>query len=847
MKVPISWLKDFVDLTLDIPALAHRLTLAGLEVEEIRFVGLPIPPARSASGPHETKVTGLSWDPDTLVVGEVLEVMPHPNADRLVLCRLQDGLREHVVLTGAPNLFEHKGKGPLPTPLKVAYAREGARLYDGHKPGAELMTLKRSKIRGVESYSMACSEKELGISDEHEGIILLDADAPTGMPLVEYMGDAVLEIAITPNMARNANILGVAREVAALTGATLKLPSFDVAWDGPAIAGRVTIAIQKPELNPRFVLGLIEGVTPGESPYWVQRRLRLAGMRPINNIVDATNYAMLEIGEPLHAFDFDVLRRRAGSRTPEIITRLPAPGERLTTLDGVDRALDDFTVLVADSAGGLSIAGVMGGAESEVGAATRNVLLEGAAWNYINIRRTLGAHKLSSEAGYRFSRGVHPAMAERGVRRGLILMHRLAGGHVAEGLVDAYPLPPKDPVVEVTPQDTQRWLGVRLEVAAIADLLRRLDFGVTAKGETVRARAPDHRLDIGEGIVGKADLMEEIARLYGYDRILETMINDPLPPQRGNPALEREELVRDTLVRLGLQEVVTYRLTSSEREARRLPEGTPADPMPYIQLANPMVADRVVMRHSLLASVLEIVERNARVRERMALFEIGPVFLAAEDESLPQEVSRLVLVLAGRREPAWWQAADAAPVDFYDLKGLCQSLLQGLHIGEAKYEPAVHPSFHPGKCAQVSVQGQALGVLGELHPNLRRSYELPEAAVVAADLDLGVLLSAVPARHEVAAAPPFPPVLEDLAIVVEEGLPAEAVEVVLRQAAGALLAELRVFDVYRGESIGAGKKSLAYALTYQAPDRTLTDSEVAALRTTIVRALEEKLRAKLRT
>ncbi len=847
MKVPISWLKEFVDLTLDIPALAHRLTLAGLEVEEIRFVGLPIPPGRGASGLHETKIGGLSWEPDKIVVGEVLEVMPHPNADRLVLCRLQDGLREHVVLTGAPNLFEYKGKGPLPTPLKVAYAREGAQLYDGHKPGAELMTLKRSKIRGVESYSMACSEKELGISDEHEGIILLDADAPTGMPLVEYMGDAVLEIAITPNMARNASILGVAREVAALTGATLKMPSYDVAWDGPPIAGRVTIAIQEPELNPRFVLGLIEGVTPGESPYWVQRRLRLAGMRPINNIVDATNYAMLEIGEPLHAFDFDVLRRRAGGRIPQILTRLPAPGEHLTTLDGVDRPLSDFTVLVADSSGALSIAGVMGGAESEVSTATRTVLLEGAAWNYINIRRTLGAHRLLSEAGYRFSRGVHPALAERGVRRGLMLMHRLAGGHVAEGLVDAYPLPPEDPVVEVTPQDTQRWLGVRLEPAVIADLLRRLDFGVTVEGETVRARAPDHRLDIGEGIVGKADLMEEIARLYGYDRIPETMINDPLPPQHGNPALEREELVRDTLVRLGLQEVVTYRLTSSEREARRLPEGTPADPMPYIQLANPMVADRVVMRHSLLASVLEIVERNARVRERMGLFEIGPVFLAVEDESLPQEVSRLVLVLSGRREPAWWQTADTAPVDFYDLKGLCQSLLQALHIGGAKYEPAVHPSFHPGKCAQVSVQGQVLGVLGELHPNLRRSYELPEAAVVAADLDLGVLLSAVPARHEVAATPPFPPVLEDLAIVVDEGLPAEAVEVVLRQAAGALLAELRVFDVYRGESIGAGKKSLAYALTYQAPDRTLTDSEVAALRKTIVRALEEKLGAKLRT
>ena len=847
MKVPLSWLKDFVGLTLDIPELAHRMTLAGLEVEEIRFAGLPIPPGRGAHGLHETKVTGLGWDPDKIVVGEVLEVMPHPNADRLVLCRLQDGLREHVVLTGAPNLFDYKGKGPLSTPLKVAYAREGAQLYDGHKPGAELMTLKRSKIRGVDSYSMACSEKELGISDEHEGIILLDADAPTGMPLAEYMGDAVFEIAITPNMARNANILGVAREVAALTGAALKLPSYDMAWDGPPIAGRVTIAIREPELNPRFVLGLIEGVTPGESPYWVQRRLRLAGMRPINNIVDATNYAMLEIGEPLHAFDFDVLKRRAGGRTPEIVTRLPAPGEGLTTLDGVDRALDGFTVLVADSAGALSIAGVMGGAESEVSASTRNVLLEGAAWDFINIRRTLGAHKLSSEAAYRFSRGVHPAMAERGVRRGLMLMHRLAGGRVAEGLVDAYPLPPEDPVVELTPQDTQRWLGIRLEPAAIADLLRRLDFSVTVEGETVRARVPDHRLDIGTGIVGQADLVEEIARLHGYDRIPETMINDPLPPQHGNPALEREDLVRDSLVRLGLQEVITYRLTSTEREARRLPEGTPADPMPYIQLANPMVADRVVMRHSLLASVLEIVERNARVREHVALFEIGPVFLAAEDEPLPLEVARLVIVLSGRRDPATWQAAEAAPMDFYDLKGVLQSLLQGLHIGEAKYEPAVHPSFHPGKCAQVSLQGQVLGVFGELHPNLRRRYEMPEAAVLAADLDLGVLLSAVPARHEVVAAPPFPPVLEDLAIVVDESLPAEAVEVVLRQAAGALLAELRLFDLYRGESIGAGKKSLAYALKYQAQDRTLTDSEVAALRTAIVRALGEKLGAQLRT
>ncbi|MCJ7706791.1 MAG: phenylalanine--tRNA ligase subunit beta, partial [Anaerolineales bacterium] len=366
MKVPLSWLKDFVDIPLPLEELARRLTLAGLEVEEIHFVGLPLPKSQAGERrQRDTKISGLAWAPEKLVVGAVLEVMPHPAADRLVLCRLDDGLGEQTVLTGAPNLFPYKGRGPLPSPLKVAYAREGARLYDGHKPGWEVMTLKRTKIRGVESSSMACSEKELGISEDHEGILLLDDDAPTGMPLVDYMGDAVLDIAITPNMARNANILGVAREISALTRAPLKPPCYDVPWSGPSMAGRVGISIQQPELNPRFVLGLIEGVTIASSPYWVQRRLRLAGMRPINAIVDATNYVMLEVGEPLHAFDYDVLLRRASGKPIQIITRLPDPGERLTTLDGVDRPLDGYTVLVADTAGALSIAGVMGGAESE--------------------------------------------------------------------------------------------------------------------------------------------------------------------------------------------------------------------------------------------------------------------------------------------------------------------------------------------------------------------------------------------------------------------------------------------------------------------------------------------------
>jgi phenylalanyl-tRNA synthetase beta chain len=704
MKVPLTWLREFVDIQIGLPELADRLTLAGLEVESVHLAGLALP----EKAPR-LKVTGLSWDPETIVVGAVAEVMPHPNADRLVLCRLDDGKQEHIVLTGAPNLFPFKGQGPLPKPLNVAYAREGARLFDGHQPGWELMTLQRAKIRGVDSYSMACSEKELGISEDHEGVILLDDDAPVGRPLVDYMGDAVLDIALTPNMARNASILGVAREVAALTGAALRPPSYDLAWSGPPLAGRVALSIGEPELNPRFVLGLIEGVTIRPSPYAVQRRLRLTGMRPINNIVDATNYVMLETGQPLHAFDFDALERRAGGALPRLSTRRARSGERLTTLDGIDRPLDDFTVMVCDSAGALSIAGVMGGAETEVGPETRRVLLEGAAWNLSNIRRTLGAQRLSSEAAYRFSRGVHPAMAERGVRRGLAWMARMSGGTIAKGLVDEYPLPAAPSVVTLSADDVERVLGVRLSLETIADLLRRLEFAVEPEadrashpgGDRLRVQSPDHRLDIGEGLAGVADLVEEIARLYGYDRIPETLIADTLPPQVGYPQAEAEQDVREALTGMGLQEVVTYRMTTPAMDRRHLIDA-PADEA-YVTLANPIANDRTVLRRHLLPSVLEVVERNARQRPRQALFEIGPVFLPWAGAVLPHEATRVAIVQTGPRAVRGWQAADETPMDFFDLKGVVEALADALHLAPPRFAPATHPSFHPGKCAEVIV------------------------------------------------------------------------------------------------------------------------------------------------
>lgn len=849
MKLPISWLKDYIDLDgLSIEDIARKLTLAGLEVEEIKYVGLPMPDnagsGMHSSGRHEFKTSGISWDRGKIVVAEVREVMPHPNADRLTLLDLFDGQQDQVVLTGAPNIFHLKGTGKLPKPIKVAYAKEGATIYDGHADGLVLTTLKRAKIRGVESYSMACSEKELGISDEHEGILLLDDDAPVGMPLVDYMGDAVLDISILPNMARNASVMGVARELAALTGRELKKPVIEYKSGGASVEDLVSIEITDPQLNPRFVLGLIRDVEIKPSPYKIQRRLRLAGIRPINNIVDATNYAMLDQGEPLHAFDYDVLLSRAersgsgGKARIKIITRTAQDGEKLTTLDGVERTLASTNVLVCDEKGPLSIAGVMGGAESEVTDKTRNILLEGAAWNFINIRKTAKQHNLPSEASFRFSRGVHPSLAETGVRRGLQLMAEWSGGVIAPGLVDAYPLKPRDSVVDVTPRDVKRSLGIDLTVEQISKLLTRLEFKCEPTEHGLRATAPSHRLDIGEGVVGLADVLEEVARIYGYDNIPETRMADALPPQIGNPLYEWEEHVRDLLVSLGFQEIVSYRLTSPERESRvtRYDE--------YVTLANPITPERRVMRRSLVASVLDAVEKNARA-ESIAMFEIGPVFEPVKD-GLPNEPRRLVLALTGLREALAWDVKNAPNFDFYDMKGRIELLLSGLRYTYVVYSPTDAVNYlHPGKAAEVRVNDKVVGVFGELHPLVKDKYEVEEAPVLVAEFDLDALRAVAPA-YEIKPVPDVPPVFEDIAVILEESVPASRVEALIRQTGGRALANVKLFDVYRGEQVGAGRKSLAYSLTYQS-DKTMTDAEAAAIRKKIVKRLENELGAKLRS
>lgn len=849
MKVPVSWLKDFVVIDMPIEELAKALTASGLEVDEIRYVGWKMPEVNK----YGFKITGIDWDPEKIVVAEITEVNQHPNADRLTLCELYDGIEYHTVLTGAPNLHPLVGKGKLEPSIKVAYAKEGAVIYGGHADELVLTKLKRAKIRGVESYSMVCSEKELGISLEHEGVIFLDADAPVGASLSSYLGDAVLDISILPNNARNANIYGVAREISALYGLPLKKIENNLRTGTSKVVENTKIEITDSELNPRFCLGLIENVQIKQSPYWVERRLRLAGMRPINNVVDATNYTMLEIGAPLHAFDHDVLELRAAGKPIKIITRAAGEGELLTTLDNVERKLTPENVLVCDEAGALSIAGVMGGLESEIffdtdednnvgRQTTQNILLEAAAWNFINIRKTANQHNLHSEAAFRFSRGVHPDVTLQGLKRCLYWMQEWSGGVVAGDILDVYPLPVVDPEVVISPADVRRSLGIDLSSDEIIGLLGRLEFTCKVSDANISVKTPPYRMDIGEGVVGKADLMEEISRLYGLENIPETRMADPLPLNKTALSITKEDLVRDLLVELGLQEVITHRMSAPEVEGKLVLEGALTD-ADYVRLANAIAPEKRVMRRSLLSSVMAVVERNQKNTESIAIFEIGPVFIPRGNE-LPDEPRKLAIALNGSRAAQSWQEKAPSSYDFFDLKGILEEFFEKTHL-EVKYVPAFSQTYHPGKCAEIMCGETSLGLMGELHPLVLERFDCA-SSVIATELDLEVVIRLMNEAFDLQSVSDFPPVFEDIAVIVDESVTAEQVESLIKQTGGKLLASVKLFDIFRSENIGEGKKSLAYAMKYQSYDGTLSDTESTKLRNKIIKRLEHELGAKLR-
>jgi phenylalanyl-tRNA synthetase beta chain len=819
-----------VDPPASVGQLVERLTLAGLEVGSARIFGLP----RPADLRVKVEDAGPVWDRDKIIIGQILAVERHPNADRLTLVTVDyRAAQPRTVVTGAPNIkVGDRGQ-------KVILGLSGSVLFDGHASEKTLRELKPSKIRGVPSDAMVCSAYELGISDEHEGIILLEDDAPVGTPVADYMGDIVLEIDVLPNMARCLSMIGVAREVAALTGLPLKVPPHAVQAVGEPIEGQVEVAIEDPALSARYAAALIKGVKIGPAPGWMQRRLTYAGMRPISNIVDITNYVMLEWGQPLHAFDYDLLVQRARGKPPVITVRPARAGEVLKTLDGQERKLTPEHVVIADTAGPVALAGVMGGADTEVSAQTTNILLESASFEFRSIRRTMRYFDLPSEASLRFSRGIHPETVRPAAERAAEFMREYAGGKVSQGLVDHYPATLRPQVIDLHLSEVRRILGVEFSAEEATRILRALEFQVEPAGPgALRVTTPPHRIDIQ---VGSSDLIEELARVHGYDRLPATLLEEELPEQHTNRSLDFEERVRDILVGAGLQEVITYALTEPAREA---PLGMAEED--YVRLVNPISSERVVMRHSLLAGVLDIAAANLRHTNEVRLFEIGSVFLPQPGEKLPREPRRLAIVLNRlKHEKFWADCADRQEFDFFDLKGIVEALATDLHLPEVSYRPSKAVYLRPGQAAELLVRGQPVGQFGRLHPKAAQAYGIG-GATLAGEFDLEAILAVLPPRHTYRPVPRFPAALRDIAVIVDEAVTAERLVDEIRTAGGDLLLDLRLFDVYRGESIPAGKKSLAYALTYQADDRTLTDKEVDKAHKKIEDRLKQVLKAQIR-
>ncbi len=875
IKVPLSWLRDYVNLTLSPEELAAGLTLRGLEVSSIQQIG-------------------SQWE--RVVVGQVRKIERHPNADRLVVLQVTDSRTDYQVVTGAMNLKEGD---------KIPLALNGARLIDGHKLVDELAAGKRTapllngelpyfsvkpgKMRGVDSEAVAVAALELGISEDFDGIVVLEPEAPVGAALQEVLGDTIIELELSPNLGRALSMVGVAREVAAMTGQRVFLPEISVQDSGDNIHNKIEIVVEAADLCPRFSMMIIEGVTIAPSPEWMQRRLNAAGVRPINNVVDITNYVMLELGQPLHSYDYDDIHGH------KLIVRRARPGEKVETIDHKDYRLTPEVVVVADADRGVGLGGVMGGVDSEVKETTRNVALEGANWNPANIRQTSRSlFNTASEAAKRFERSVDIELTTLGVLRGIQLMQELAGGTVAEGMIDIYPTPVSPHVIELPLAEVPRLLGITIPKDEVVRMLEALEFEVAElrpdgsyqfrsdnsqytiivsetqpTPDILMVRVPTYRNDV----TIKADLVEEIARMYGYDKIPEKRLRGELPPQVPNLHWLFEDRLRDIMTGCGLNEIITYPIVSLE-SLQNLHIAAPAggslhhwtDPDHLLKLANPLSVEHEYMRPTLLASVLEVVAENRRFIDRVAVFEIGRAYLPRPNEKLPEERPLLTLALTGPR-PALSRfnpkagSQEADRLDFFDLKGVVENLLDRLNTGEStiEYQPvAAHdrPMLHPGRAALVwavskpkkgqNAERTYLGMLGELHPKVAEAFRLdPAIRVGVAEFNIAALMP-LTEREKYKVVTRLPVVTQDLAIVVDDEVPAGKVQNLIKDTGGAMLTEVTLFDLYRGQPIPEGKKSLAFRLVFYPQDKTLTEEEVSKIRQRIENRLVREVGAETR-
>jgi len=799
MKVPLRWLKEYLDISLPPAELAERLTMAGTEVKG-------------------WQVVGGSWE--NIVVGQIVAINPHPNADRLTLPTVDLGTEQQTVVCGAPNLKLGD---------KVAFARVDAQLIDGHT--GEVFRLKSAKIRGVASSGMVCSEKELGISDSHEGIMVLPADAPLGTPLADYIGDVIFDLDITPNRPDCLSVIGVAREVAALSGKEVSIPEVGYEEIPPPIDKQVSIEIKAPDLCPRYSASLISGIKIGDSPPWMQQRLLACGMRPINNIVDVTNYVMLEYGEPLHAFDYNQVRGK------KIIVRRAGEGETMVSLDGVKRVLSRETLVIADEERAVAIAGVMGGADSEVTGETTAILLEAANFNPASIYNTGNTLNLPSEARMRFERGISPELTIPALKRATQLISQLAGGRAAKGLVDAYPGRKERKPILLSAGKVKTLLGVDFTPDQIKKALTSLGFEVKQDNSGFLAAAPYWRSDIALA----EDLVEEVARIIGYEQIPPVMPAEPIPRQNPDPIISLKREVRRSLTGYGFQEVVNYSLTSLELINKLLPTPHPLEPEP-LKMANPMTADQEYLRPSLRANLLAALSANRRHEAGgVRLFELGRVY-HQRAKDLPEEPEMVCGLLSGSRFEESWHGGDET-LDFFDAKGVVEGLLSQLGV-EASFEAGGDDSLHPSKQAAVIIEGNRLGVFGELHPKVAEAFEL-SGAVYLFEINLTALLPFTLGHKLFQPIPRFPAIVRDIALVIDGGISNRKVQGVIK--GFQLVTDVALFDVYVGAKLPPGKKSLAYRITFQSSSHTLTDDEVNKVQQKILDKLSKELGATLRS
>lgn len=805
MRVSLSWLKELVPVAMEAAELAERLTMVGLAVENMGRL-------------TETVVEGV-------VTARVEDVKPHPNADKLVICRVTTGDgQEYQVVTGANNVTA----GCI-VPLALPGARVGE------------LKIKKAVLRGVESAGMLCSGEEMGLDEKiispasRNGILLLPPDTPLGKDIREILGldDVILELELTPNRADCLSMIGVAREVAALVGEELRLPPVEVEKRGAfATSDLVDMKIEAPDLCHRYLGWAVRGVTIAPSPLWMQRRLMAAGVRPINNIVDVTNYVLMEMGQPLHAFDLRTLQG------PAIIVRRAREGEKMITLDGVERVLSSDMLVIADAERPVALAGIMGGENTEVREDTRDILIEAAWFLPVSIRRTSRKLGLRSESSQRFEKGVDKEGVQRAAARAARLMVATGGGEAAASYTDLYPVTAEKREISFRPERISFLLGAEIPVEESKKILTSLGFGVEEKGDTWQVRVPSHRQDVAL----EEDLVEEVARFYGYDRIPVT-VPGGLGERTGlTPAQKFRRLVRQVVSSSGFREIVTMSFINPvHMDNLRWPEDSPLRQTVVIQ--NPLSEEQRVMRTSLLPGLLQTAALNvARGERNLFLFEMGRTFHPRPGEKLPEEREMLAFLACGREERGWWEKA--APVDFYYLKGVLERLFRVLGI-EASFRPDTDPALHPGRTAVVIAGGERCGVIGELHPEVGEKYGLPERVQVAW-LDMEKLQPLWQPVAPYQPLPRFPAVDRDLAVVVPETVPAADLLAALREAGGELLVEVELFDLYRGSQIPPGHVSMAFSLRFQAPDRTLTDEEVNERHEAICQALAERFQARLR-